>query len=112
MATNDIKSMLLRIGVINRFSKTEKYLKEGGEPNVTKQAKRGLDAKWSASPVFMVYNILLKFLFAIPGLTPYLFEFLERLREGTTSEDDIASSTHAVPHLVNSRTARNISCTL
>ena len=94
---------------------TEICLKESGEPNVTKQPKRGLDAKWSASPAwryFWFYNILLTFIFAIPGITPYLSESLEGLCKGTRYEDDIASPVFAVPYFVNSRAARNISCTL
>ena len=39
----------IRIGIINQLEETEMYLKKGGEPNVTRQAKRGLDAKSSAS---------------------------------------------------------------
>lgn len=44
----------------------------------------------SSLAVFLLYNILLKFIFAIAGFTPYLFEFLEGLYKGMISEDNIA----------------------
>ena len=55
--------------------------------NVTRQAKRGLDAKLSASTAwFLIHNLPLKLIFAIPRLTLYLSNLLERLCEGTRCE--------------------------
>ena len=48
--------------------------------NVTRQAKRGLNAKLSASPAwFLIHNLTLKLIFAILGLTLYLSDLVGKV---------------------------------